>query len=91
LDLLSESTVQVPGVIVEVKEIKTKSGSTMGRVKIEWNGSETEFAVFGESQWNNDNKWAEYKTWLLKPMTLGIWNVKVGERGLVLQNGEKLN
>jgi len=91
LDSLLGSTVQIPGVVVEVKEIKTKNGSTMGRVKIEWNGAEAEFAVFGSSHWNNENKWAEYKTWLLKPMTLGIWNVKVGDRGLVLQNGEKLS
>jgi hypothetical protein len=50
-----------------------------------------EFAVFGPSQWNNENKWAEYKTWLLKPMTLGVFSVKIGDRGLVLQNGEKIN
>lgn len=81
----------IPGVVVDVKEIKTKKGSSMGRIKIEWNGNETEFAVFGASQWNNDNKWEEYKSWLLKPMILGIWNVKIGERGLVLQSGEKLS
>ena len=91
LDSLTGVTTQIPGVIVEVKEIKTKTGSTMGRVKVEWGGNETEFAVFGASQWNNDDKWAEYKSWLLKPMTLGVWNVKINERGLVLQNGEKLN
>jgi DNA polymerase-3 subunit alpha len=91
LDSMLGSVTQIPGVITEVKEIKTKTGSTMGRVKIEWDGKETEFAVFGASQWNNENKWAEYKSWLLKPMALGVWSVKVGERGLVLQNGEKLN
>lgn len=91
LDAMLGSYTDIPGVVVEVKEIKTKRGTNMGRVKIEWNGSETEFAVFGASQWNNDNKWEEYKSWLLKPMTLGVWNVKIGERGLVLQSGEKLS
>lgn len=91
IDSMLGSVVNIPGIITDVKEIKTKSGSTMGRVKVEWNGAEVEFAVFGASQWNNDNKWAEYKTWLLKPMTVGIWSVKVGDRGLVLQNGEKLS
>jgi len=91
LDSMLGQTISIPGVIVEVKEIKTKKGTSMGRVKIEWSGSEAEFAVFGPSQWNNDNKWEEYRNWLLKPMTLGIWNVKIGERGLVLQNGEKLS
>lgn len=91
IESMMGSIVQIAGVVTEVKEIKTKSGTNMGRVKIEWDGSESEFAVFGPSQWNNENKWAEYKDWLLKPMTLGIWSVKVGERGLVLQNGEKLS
>lgn len=91
LDNMLGATTDIPGVITEVKEIKTKTGSTMGRVKIEWNGSETEFAVFGESRWDGRNRWAEYKSWLLKPMTVGVFNVKVGERGLVLQNGEKIS
>jgi DNA polymerase-3 subunit alpha len=91
LETMPDSIVRIPGVITEVKEIRTKNGTEMGRVKIEWDGRETEFAVFGPSQWNNENKWAEYKTWLLKPMTLGVFSVKIGDRGLVLQNGEKIN
>ena len=91
LDSMFDSIVRIPGVITEVKEIRTKTGADMGRVKVEWDGKETEFAVFGASQWNNENKWAEYKTWLLKPMTLGVFTVKTGERGLILQNGEKIS
>ena len=91
LDSMFDSIVKIPGVITEVKEIRTKTGADMGRVKVEWDGKETEFAVFGASQWNNENKWAEYKTWLLKPMTLGVFTVKTGERGLILQNGEKIS
>lgn len=86
-----EGYATIPGVVVEAKEIKTKTGSNMGRVKIEWEGSEAEFAVFGPSNWDSTDRWGDYKGWLLKPMTLGIWNVKMGERGLVLQNGEKLS
>jgi hypothetical protein len=63
----------------------------MGRVKIEWEGAEAEFAVFGASRWDNRDRWAEYKSWLLKPMTVGVFYVKIGERGLVLQSGEKVS
>lgn len=86
-----EGFAQIPGVVTEVKEIKTKNGSNMGRVRIEWNGSEAEFAVFGPSRWDSTDRWGEYKSWLLKPMTLGVWSVKIGERGLVLQSGERLS
>lgn len=91
LETLLGSTVEIPGVVAEVKEIKTKAGNTMGKVKIEWQGKEVDFAVFSSSRWSNEDKWGDYKGWLLRPMTLGVWRVKVGERGLVLQNGEKLN
>lgn len=90
LDSLMGSFVKIPGVISEVKEIKTKNGTNMGRVKIEWEGSEVEFAVFGPSQWDSKDRWKEYRSWLLRPMTLGIFDVKVGDRGLVLQGGEKV-
>lgn len=91
LDSMLGQSVEIPGVITEVKEVKTKAGNNMGRVKIEWDGSEAEFAVFGSSRWDDRDRWTEYKAWLLRPMTVGVFYVKIGERGLVLQNGEKIS
>jgi DNA polymerase-3 subunit alpha len=91
LEHMLGSSAEIPGIITEVKEVKTKTGASMGRVKIEWEGAEAEFAVFGASRWDNRDRWAEYKSWLLKPMTVGVFYVKIGERGLVLQSGEKIS
>lgn len=84
------SVINLPGVISEVKEVTTKRGSKMGVVKIDWNGSQNEFVVFSKSNFDNSDLWNEYRTWLLKVNTVGIFTVKVTERGLNLVRGEKL-
>lgn len=82
--------IDIPGVIREVKEVKTKRGSNMGVVKVEWDGRQNEFVVFSASDWNSQDLWGDYKKWLLKPNNVGIFTCKVTERGLNLVRGEKL-
>lgn len=84
------SYIELPGIVSEVKEVKTKKGSTMGVVKIDWQGTQNEFVVFSKSQWSQEDPWNDYRRWLLKPNTVGIFTVKVTERGLNLVRGEKL-
>jgi DNA polymerase III subunit alpha len=83
-------TLDLPGIVSETKEVKTKRGSVMGVVKIDWDGLQNEFVVFSKSDYNDDDLWGDYKRWLLKPGTVGIFTVKVTERGLNLVRGEKL-
>lgn len=84
------AVVDLPGVVSEVKEVKTKKGSTMGIVKIDWQGLQNEFVVFSASNYDSTDLWGDYKRWLLKPSTVGIFTVKVTERGMTLVRGEKL-
>lgn len=83
-------TIEIPGIVSEVKEVKTKKGSIMGVVKIDWQGAQNEFVVFSGSNFNQDDLWGDYKRWLLKPGIVGIFTLKVTERGLNLVRGEKL-
>lgn len=81
-------TVVLPGVVKEVRKLKTKphkmaklNQKDMAIVKIEWEGRECSFAAFPE-------KWSDYQ-YMLKPYTVGEFELKKNAKGNSLIRGEK--